>query len=215
MKDNYQNQLLEKMKRENNYIRTSTIIIIFQFIIILGLIISILFLFPLKEKEPYFIEFSDNTNNYVFVKKANQELQSNDNLANSVLNSYVINREKINFIDDDRRKAFIKAYSTEYNFSQWLNIYQIIKEANKSKDYHRNVKIISTSRIKKDVVMIRINIKDYEENHLILENSYNVTIQYSYNNLKMNFKEANLNPLGMVIQRYNIEEIKLTQEQTK
>ncbi len=211
--ENYQNKLLEKIKSENNYVKTSTIIIIFQFIMILSLIITILLLFPLKKKEPYFIQFSNNEENYVFVRKANEELRTNENLANQALNYYVINREKINFIDDDRRKAYIKAYSNKDNFRLWIERYNIIKEANKRQNYYRNIKIISTSRIKNDVVIIEINVKDYENGKLTFKNSYKVTIQYGYSNLKMSFKEANLNPLGMIIQRYNIEEIDTEREE--
>jgi type IV secretion system protein VirB8 len=208
LKNTFQENVLKKLENENNFLRVSTRIIIFQFVIILFLIIAILLIFPLKEKVPYFVQFNDNINNFVYVQKANQELQTNINLTNQNLVGYIKARETINGIDDDYRKEIVKSYSSKSVFNTYLNAFIKNKDSYKNLDFSRKASLVTISNIKRDVAIITFKLTDIYDKKNITERLFRITILYKFENLKVNFKEANINPLGLIIKKYNIEKVK-------
>ena len=190
------------------FLKISTNIVIFQFIVIILLIITILLLFPLKEKEPYFVHFSNSEQNFAYVKKANQALQSDINLVNNSLTSYVVARESINNIDYKQRNILVKAYSKQKVYENYNYAYKNNRKVYEDLDFYRNIEIITISNFQKNkAVIITIKVKNIMSKQLKDSQLFKVTIKYSFDNLKTNFKEANLNPLGLQIVNYNIEKV--------
>jgi type IV secretion system protein VirB8 len=204
---------IDKMKAQNDYLKTSNRIIIFQFIVILALVGAVVSMLPLKENVPYFVQFSNNENNFVYVKKANQQIQSDVNLVNQALSTYIISRETVNQIDDDRRKDIVKAYSSNNVFTSYLNLFLANKKNYKDYIFRRKVKIITISNIKRDVAIVTIKLTDYSSSSLTdtvmhkKERLFRITLSFKFSNLKVAFKEANLNPMGLLIKNYNIEKV--------
>ena len=81
--------------------RFLTIIVIVQSVVIVGMATSYAFLFPLKEKIPIIVEFSKGTTNFTIVQKGNDEIRSNANLIEMLLNRYVTDREAVDKITEE------------------------------------------------------------------------------------------------------------------
>ncbi len=62
------------------------------------LIILLIILLPLKQKEPYLVQFSNNKENFALVQKADSTITANKALIRSLVGAYVLNRESITHI---------------------------------------------------------------------------------------------------------------------
>ncbi|MDE6885697.1 MAG: hypothetical protein K2P17_01455 [Helicobacteraceae bacterium] len=125
----------------------------FFFIITIICLILIICLFPLKEKEPYLVGFSNATQNFVTIQRADSTTTSNEALIRSLIGSYILNRESINHIDDKKRFEVIKAQS---NSKVWNNFEAIIaqeKSIYTNSNLVREVEIINIAKWKMDMPM--------------------------------------------------------------
>jgi type IV secretory pathway component VirB8 len=198
---------LESEFSNTKFLNIASRIVLVQFVFIVILLSVIVILLPLKENIPYFVQFSTNKNNFVYVKKANRKLQSNINVTNQALASYIISRESINLYSQEDRRIFVKNYSTNNIYNAFLVGFKANHKAINN-NYYRNIEIITTSTIQKNKTSL-ITIAIYEINRAKKTKIgiYRITIVYDYRDMKVSFKEANMNPLGLIVKNYNIERI--------
>lgn len=72
---------------------------------IIIIIIIIICLLPLKEKVPYLVTFSNATQNFAIVQRADKSIRANQALVRQLVASYVNNRENISNIKEQNEIA--------------------------------------------------------------------------------------------------------------
>jgi type IV secretion system protein VirB8 len=174
--------------------------------------IAIATLFPLKEKELYFVEFKSSQENYVVVRKANTEMLSNKALLHSEIEGYIIARENINQIDDIRRYTqIIRLKSSETVYKSFLNSYQANRELWNIEGFKRKCNIKSISDIlfeptaNEFIAIAEYSLTDeYENGTEPVTRWYKVTVRYNFTDQKISTENLTLNPLGTNIIGYAI-----------
>lgn len=172
-------------------------------------LILIIFLFPLKEKEPYLIGFSEASQNFVTIEKANRTISSNEALIRSLIGSYILNRETINHIDDQKRYEIIKYQS---NSKVWNNFEAIVaqeKSIYTNVNLIREIQIINISKWRDGYANVDVVIKLLNSNGMNLESEkrYRITIVYKFINQKITFENIPINPTGFQVIDYSITQI--------
>ncbi|WP_024954363.1 type IV secretion system protein [Sulfurospirillum arcachonense] len=180
-----------------------------QSAIIFILVICIISLFPLKEKEPYFVNFSNADMNFIQVRKANEEMQNDIAVQESLVNSYVYMRETKNNIDDRFRTERVRLQST---FGVWKDFGKIFKNENsiyQNKEITREIKLLNTSFIPNNpIAQIDFQATTKRNGEIIKVGDYRVVVQFHFKNEKMKFEDMKINPTTFKVNSYSLSEIR-------
>ena len=184
-------------------------------IVCLFLIIA---LFPLKEKEPYLVGFSDVAQNFVTIEKADSVITSNEALVRSLIGAYILQRESINHIDDKKRFKIVKEQSSSKVWNNFEAIVSQEKSIYTNKSLMREVEIINIAKWKDgysnvDVVIRLLNIETGMR--LESEKRYRIIIVYRFEKQKISFDNININPTGFKVIDYAITQIAVIKELDK
>lgn len=180
--------------------------------IIIILIILIISLFPLKEKEPYLVGFSNATQNFVHIERANETIQANEALVRNLIGSYIINRETINQFDDQERYETIRMQS---NFRTWQIFQNIVAQEESiygNSNITREVKIVNIAKFKKGYANAEIGVTLRQAGKIQAQKRYRVTLTYKFNDLEIDYESLPKNPTGFEVQDYAITEIAVIKE---
>jgi type IV secretion system protein VirB8 len=202
---------LEQQKAlENLPIILLRVIFVLAFLLIVA-IVGITLLFPLKEKEVFFVEFKTSQENYVVVKKANQTILSNRALIHSELEGYVVARETINQTDENRRyKNIVRVKSSQKVYEQFLNTFRSNKDMWNIEGFKRSCKINSINDVLYDtktnnyVAIVEYSLTDTFTTGTPEVRSYKATLQYRFVDQNINLEDLTLNPIGTEIIEYSI-----------
>lgn len=181
-------------------------------IVCLFLIIA---LFPLKEKEPYLVGFSDVAQNFVTIEKADSVITSNEALVRSLIGAYILQRESINHIDDKKRFNIIKAQSSS---KVWNNFEAIIaqeKSIYTNKELLREIEIVNIAKWKDGYSNVDIVARLFNTStgmQLESEIRYRVIIVYRFDKQKITFENIPINPTGFKVIDYAITQIAVVKE---
>ncbi|WP_321778818.1 type IV secretion system protein [Sulfurimonas sp.] len=187
--------------------------VVFALIIVIIIeAISIATLFPLKEKEVFFVEFKSSQENFVVVKKANATILSNKALLHNEIEGYIIARENINQIDEVRRYTqIVRLKSNDSIYKTFLNSYQANKGLWKLEGFKRKCKIKSISDVlfepqaNEYIAIAEYSLTDeYADGAASLKRWFKVTVRYNFINQKISTENLTLNPLGTNIIGYAI-----------
>lgn len=187
-------------------------VIVALVVVIIMLAIAIATLFPLKEKELFFVEFKSSQENYVVVKKANAKILSNKALLHRELSGYIIARENINQIDDVRRYTqIVRLKSSASVYKTFLNSYQANRELWDVEGFKRKCKIKSISDVlfeptaNEYIAIAEYSLTDeYVDGTAPVTRWYKVTIRYHFTDQKISTEDLTLNPLGTDVIGYAI-----------
>lgn len=180
-------------------------------IIVLAIIISLLagaimFLTPLKEKQPYLVFFSNADTNFVSIKQANMDMRANENLLKSIIAGYVKKRETINRIDDVSRYEEIRIQSSSQVWTAFSNLVKQSNSVYTTSNLYRNIEIINVAILSKNVATIdfiaTISIGEERESK-----KYRATLYYDFENLEINYDSVPKNPTGFLVSQYSITDI--------
>lgn len=180
--------------------------------IICLLIICIISLFPLKEKEPYLVGFSNATQNFVHIEKANETITANEALLRNLIGSYIINRESINHFDDEERFEIVRMQS---NAKVWKTFENIVAQESSiygNSNLTRVVKIINVAKWKSGYANAEVAISLYALGTLQSQKRYRITLMYKFNTLDIDFESLPKNPTGFEVQEYAVTEIATIKE---
>lgn len=210
MKEKY--NTLETQKALQNLPVILVRVIVALVVVVIMLAIAIITLFPLKTKEVFFVEFKSAKENYVVVKKANQQILSNRALLHSEIEGYIKARENINQIDEVRRYTqIVRLKSSESVYKDFLNTYQANREIWKIDGFTRTCQIKSISDIlfepsaNEYIAIVEYSLTDkYPDGTPSLTQWYKVTVRYNFVNQKISTEDLTLNPLGTNIIGYAI-----------
>jgi len=210
MKEKYDTLETQKALQDLPVILVRVIVALVVVIIMLG--VAIVSLFPLKTKEVFFVEFKSSQENYVVVKKANQQILSNRALIHNEIEGYIKARENINQIDEVRRYTqIVRLKSSENVYKAFLNTYQANKEIWKIDGFKRTCNIKSISDVlfepsaNEYIAIAEYSLTDeYLDGTPPVTRWYKVTVRYNFVNQKISTDDLTLNPLGTNIIGYAI-----------
>lgn len=213
--------LLEEKKDFNKLIKweqllnkKTLILLLISFFMNIALVILIISLFPLKEKENYLLFFSSYDTNFVTIKKAGENLTADTNLIKSLLANYVKNRETINRINDIERYEETRLTSDR---KVWLQFESLVKAKNSiysTNNTYREINIINVSinSINKSdqqgIALIDYVANTYNNNLSVNETiKYRATLKFGFQEVETNFESVPKNPTGFTIYAYDITRI--------
>lgn len=180
--------------------------------IICLLVLCIISLFPLKEKEPYLVGFSNATQNFVHIEKANETITANEALLRNLIGSYIINRETINHFDDEERYEVIRMQSSAKVWKTFENIVAQESSIYGNSNLTRVVKIINVAKWKSGYANAEVAISLYAQGILQSQKRYRITLMYKFNTLDIDFASLPKNPTGFEVQEYAVTEIATIKE---
>ncbi len=91
---------------------------------VISLSVALAFLMPLKQIEPYFIDFSNSDKHFAVVQKADTKVDYGEAFLRSLVGSYIMSRETINHIDDKiRLNETIREQSSD---EVWKTLEQLV-----------------------------------------------------------------------------------------
>ena len=171
-------------------------------------------LFPLKEIETKYVEFSTSDNNFVTIATANEDIQSNDNLISLMLKKYVLDREKVNHIDETERYKYVYALSNNDVSARFKLFYGGEKALVHKEHIVRDIVLGPITRIAKKIIIIDFETVDtnYNEkkrngkNYKPSKRQWQATIKYAFSSQKVKEEEKELNPIGIFVSRYQASE---------
>lgn len=171
-----------------------------EFVIILALL-------PLKEKEPYLVTFTNDTQSFAIIQKADQSITANEALNRQLLGAYILSRESINRIDDKERNEIVREQSSP---EVWKVFERIIAQEDSiysNENLTREVKIVNIAIIKKGYANADVSISLFYNGVLKSEKRYRIVISYKFKTLAIDYKSLPKNPTGFTVTGYSITEI--------
>lgn len=187
----------------------------FFFITTIICLLLIIALFPLKEKEPYLVGFSDATQNFVNIERADSTITSNEALVRSLIGAYILQRETINHIDDKKRFEIIKAQSSAKVWNNFEAIVAQEKSIYTNKNLMREIEIINIAKWKDGYSNVDIVVRLFNATSgmsLESEKRYRVIVVYRFEKQKITFDNIPINPTGFKVIDYAITQIAVIKE---
>jgi type IV secretion system protein VirB8 len=187
--------------------RFLTIIVVVQSFVIVGMATSYVFLFPLKEKIPIIVEFSNGTNNFAIVQKGNEEIRSNANLIEMLLTRYVTDRETVDKITEEPiRYPRVMAMSSPTLGADFRRTYGdktmglYFKEG-----FKRSIRVTRSSSLAPGVFQLEFVATDTLDGRGGENKSeWVATMDYGFSDQLVKYDERLLNPVGMFISEYTL-----------
>lgn len=180
--------------------------------LVVMLSILIISLFPLKEKEPYLIGFSNASQNFVHIERANETITTNEALIRSLIGAYIINRETINHFDDTERYEIIRTQSSYKVWKIFENIVAQEASVYGNTNLTRSVKVVNVAKWKNGYANAEVSISLYALGALQSQKRYKITLMYKFNTLDIDFESLPKNPTGFEVQEYAVTEIATIKE---
>ncbi|WP_187857466.1 type IV secretion system protein [Helicobacter pylori] len=177
------------------------------------LVILLIVLLPLKQKEPYLVQFSNNKENFALVQKADSTITANKALIRSLVGAYVLNRESITHIEQHEkiRQNTIKEQSSNevwYEFEKLIAYHDSIYT---NPLLIRKVKIANIY-LDKDLAYIDIEVGLYHSGELESLKRYKVVMSFEFKKQEINFDSMSLNPTGFIVTGYDVTEIAILKD---
>ncbi|WP_441709730.1 VirB8/TrbF family protein [Helicobacter pylori] len=180
---------------------------------VISLSVALAFLMPLKQIEPYFIDFSNSDKHFAVVQKADTKVDYGEAFLRSLVGSYIMSRETINHIDDKiRLNETIREQSSD---EVWKTLEQLVSGKGSiysNSNMDREIKIINISIYKQgkqqNIAVADIVAKVFDKGYLISEKRYRVSLIYHFKPLiQFDYSSMPKNPTGFIVDKYSLSEI--------
>jgi len=199
---------LKILRIENSFLKWLLRGNIIQFSIILILIITMISLFPLKEKVPYLVQFSNAEMNFVNVKQANSEMTEDEFTRLSLVMAYVLNREVKNNIDDNKRHEVTRLQSSNTVWKQFKTI------VNEKDSIYKKEKVTRTIDLLNFHIIPETNIAQIDYKAIITHkgkqkkpSNYRAVIEFLFTEKRIKFNDMPKNPFTFKVVNYNVSKI--------
>lgn len=174
---------------------------------IIALVIGILSLFPLKEKELVIVQLDPANNSRYILAKADEAIQSNAALISSMIRIYVNDRETVDKISEGERYARVQAMSTDTVFKAFESYY-----ANKDvsplfqEGLKRAIQITNDRSLADGIHQVEFTRIDTQERGLspTVATKWVAMMKYGFADRKGTIEDKLLNPLGIFIVEYSL-----------
>lgn len=180
---------------------------------VISLSVALAFLMPLKQIEPYFIDFANSDKHFAVVQKADTEVDYGEAFLRSLVGSYIMSRETINHIDDKiRLNETIREQSSD---EVWKTLEQLVSGKGSiysNSNMDREIKIINISIYKQgkqqNIAVADIVAKVFDKGYLISEKRYRVSLIYHFKPvIQFDYSSMPKNPTGFIVDKYSLSEI--------
>ncbi|GAA9722974.1 hypothetical protein VN0033_13790 [Helicobacter pylori] len=180
---------------------------------VISLSVALAFLMPLKQIEPYFIDFSNSDKHFAVVQKADTKVDYGEAFLRSLVGSYIMSRETINHIDDKiRLNETIREQSSD---EVWKTLEQLVSGKGSiysNSNMDREIKIINISIYKQgkqqNISVADIVAKVFDKCYLISEKRYRASLIYHFKPLiQFDYSSMPKNPTGFIVDKYSLSEI--------
>ena len=196
------------LRMENKLVIIMFRLIMLLSFIIVGLGIIIAMLFPLKERVPYLVKFSNASMNFAQVERADESISRNIYIRKSLVQAYVLNKETKNNIDDSIRHEIIRAQS---NNSVWRVHKQIVNGKNsifQIKDFTREINIITINMIPNtSIAQIDFKATVKDKDSIIREENFRAILKFTFNKEEIKTDDFSKNPIGFKVVSYSLDKI--------
>ena len=164
-----------------------------------------------KASEPYLIEYDKGTGQMAIVEsRSKKEFTAQQALKETLVIQYIYHREapKLTTIEDDmnyvRVSSHIKIYP-DY-VSQAGNYLRELRKYGSSANYELKVK--SLTYLAANRLQVRITKKLVNEQKIISDMDYNVTVSFGFVDMEMPIEDLRMNPLGFQVSYYRVQPVK-------
>ncbi|WQW43265.1 hypothetical protein KVM11_04650 [Helicobacter pylori] len=180
---------------------------------VISLSVALAFLMPLKQIEPYFVDFANSDKHFAVVQKADTKVDYGEAFLRNLVGSYIMDRETINHIDDKiRLNETIREQSSD---EVWKTLEQLVSSKGSiysKSNMDREIKIINISIYKQgkqqNIAVADIVAKVFDKGYLISEKRYRVSLIYHFKPLiQFDYSSMPKNPTGFIVDRYSLSEI--------
>ncbi|GAA6841696.1 hypothetical protein AOH408_00180 [Helicobacter pylori] len=180
---------------------------------VISLSVALAFLMPLKQIEPYFIDFANSDKHFAVVQKADTKVDYGEAFLRNLVGSYIMSRETINHIDDKiRLNETIREQSSD---EVWKTLEQLVSGKGSiysNSNMDREIKIINISIYKQgkqqNIAVADIVAKVFDKGYLISEKRYRVSLIYHFKPLiQFDYSSMPKNPTGFIVDKYSLSEI--------
>ncbi|MFT2649486.1 VirB8/TrbF family protein [Helicobacter pylori] len=180
---------------------------------VISLSVALAFLMPLKQIEPYFVDFANSDKHFAVVQKADTKVDYSEAFLRSLVGSYIMSRETINHIDDKiRLNETIREQSSD---EVWKTLEQLVSGKGSiysNSNMDREIKIINISIYKQgkqqNIAVADIVAKVFDKGYLISEKRYRVSLIYHFKPLiQFDYSSMPKNPTGFIVDKYSLSEI--------
>lgn len=156
---------------------------------VISLSVALAFLMPLKQIEPYFVDFANSDKHFAVVQKADTKVDYSEAFLRNLIGSYIMSRETINHIDDKiRLNEIIREQSSD---EVWKTLEQLVSGKGSiysNSNMDREIKIINISIYKQgkqqNIAVADIVAKVFDKGYLIsektLQSVFNLSLQTRY-----------------------------------
>ena len=183
-----------------------------QAVVIIGLTVLIIFLFPLKEKIPVFIALKDGSNNFVRVLAAGRNIPNQKQLIRYFIRDYVWARETVDKITERDAAGRTGRYSKVWSMSG-SNVKEVLKNLYLNTDtglyfkagFNRHVEIINDNELGLGVHLVELATTDTTYGKNKRRGKWTVTLSYQLLDQQVSYADGLLNPLGIFITEYSIQ----------
>ncbi|MGN8444157.1 VirB8/TrbF family protein [Helicobacter pylori] len=180
---------------------------------VISLSVALAFLMPLKQIEPYFVDFANSDKHFAVVQKADTKIDYGEAFLRNLVGSYITARETINHIDDKiRLNETIREQSSE---EVWKTLEQLVSSKGSiysNSNMDREIKIINISIYKQgkqqNIAVADIVAKVFDKGYLISEKRYRASLIYHFKPLiQFDYSSMPKNPTGFIVDKYSLSEI--------
>ncbi len=180
---------------------------------VISLSMALAFLMPLKQIEPYFVDFANSDKHFAVVQKADTKVDYGEAFLRNLVGSYIMGRETINHIDDKiRLNETIREQSSD---EVWKTLEQLVSSKGSiysKSNMDREIKIINISIYKQgkqqNIAVADIVAKVFDKGYLISEKRYRVSLIYHFEPLiQFDYSSMPKNPTGFMVDKYSLSEI--------
>ncbi|WP_104753556.1 VirB8 family type IV secretion system protein [Helicobacter salomonis] len=176
-----------------------------------GLTIALIALLPLKETQPYFVDFANQDKHYAIIQRADASISSNEALVRSLIGTYILNRESINHIDDQQRYEAVRLQSSHKVWEIFESLVASKNSIYTDTNMARDIKIIDIALLKHaqatNVGSAHISAKLFHNGQLVYEKRYHVTLSYAFlPPPKFDYAPMPQNPTGFQVIQYSVAE---------
>lgn len=170
--------------------------------------ISLVVMLPLKEKEPYIVEFKKASDNVVLLQKADRIVQGSDKLLSSILRTYVSDRESVDKITEASiRYPRVRDMSSDVVWGAFQGLYGNPDTGPFfQKGLKRAINITSDSHLADGIHQIefqRIDTLDGQQGEAVTK--WVAILRYGFTDRKVTEAEALRNPTGLVVTEYTLK----------
>ncbi|VEG82403.1 type IV secretion system protein [Wolinella succinogenes] len=182
-----------------------------ELLVIVVLITAIITLFPLKEKEPYLVHFSNAEQNFVTLERAGAELRSDKAVLTALMATYVRNREMIDRMTEKERFEEVRLQSSA---KVWRSFETLVNTENSiyaQKKLKREIRLVNISFLRVGISTVDFIAKttNGENGSTISEERYRAVLSYGFADTKLRFDEKNMNPTGFLVNDYGVTQINI------